>query len=480
MKKPFRVAVLFFAAAMVFCGCQKKAPSELNQAAPPTPLKAEAGGVKEAEGFFIRASKEVSPSVVNISSAQKVSDGEGSSQMPPGHGTMPKDRYHGYGGGDEKEHIENTAGSGVIISQDGYIITNAHVVSDATDIKVKLTDGREFGGKVIGIDSKTDLAVLKITDKGTFPAARLGDSSKLQTGQWAIAIGNPFGLDHTVTVGVVSGTGRANMGLTQYENFIQTDASINPGNSGGPLLSSNGEVIGINTAIMTVGQGIGFAIPINTVREISSALIEKGKVVRGWLGVGIQDLTPELSTGFGIPGKTGVLVNKIYPSSPAERAHFAVGDVITAFDGTKITGSHQLQNIVAGTKVGKSVDVKVLRDKKEKSIKVRIDEMNDLQAKAVTEKPDVAKSEALGITIHPVDVSYGMGSKGAVVVEVAGGSNAEKAGVMIGDLITKIGKDKVEGLGDFRKASGKLRKGDTAVLLIIRAKNPLYIAYSIN
>jgi len=480
MKKPFRIAVLFIAAALVFYGCQKKAPPELTQAAANTPLKAEAGGVKEAEGFFIRASKEVSPSVVNISSAQKVSDSEDSYQMPPGHGPMPKDRYHGYGGDDDKEHVENTAGSGVIISQDGYIVTNAHVVSDATDIKVKLTNGREYVGKVIGLDSKTDIAVLKISGKDKFPAARLGDSSKLQTGQWAIAIGNPFGLDHTVTVGVVSGTGRADMGLTQYENFIQTDASINPGNSGGPLLNSNGEVIGINTAIMTVGQGIGFAIPINTVKEISRALIEKGKVVRGWLGVGIQDLTPELATGFGIPGKTGVLVNKVYTSSPAERAHFADGDVITVFDGTKITGSHQLQNIVAETKVGKTVDVRVLRDRQEKSLKARIDELNDLQAKAVTEKPEVAKSEALGITIHPVDVSYGMGSKGAVVVDVAGGSNAEKAGVMVGDLITAIGKDKIEGLGDFRKVSGKLRKGDTAVLLIVRAKNPLYIAYSIN
>lgn len=480
MKKPFRISVLFFAAALVFSGCQKKAPPELTQAASHSPLKAEAGGVKEAEGFFIRASKEVSPSVVNISSAQKVSGDEDPSQMPPGHGPMPKDRYHGYGGGDKQEHVENTAGSGVIISQDGYIITNAHVVSDATDIKVKLTDGREFAGKVIGLDSKTDIAVLKITGKDKFQAARLGDSSKLQTGQWAIAIGNPFGLDHTVTVGVVSGTGRADMGLTQYENYIQTDASINPGNSGGPLLNSNGEVIGINTAIMTVGQGIGFAIPINMVKEISRALIERGKVVRGWLGVGIQDLNSELAAGFGIPGKTGVLVNKVYPSSPAERAHLAVGDAITSYDGTKITGSHQLQNIVAGTKVGKSVDIKVLRDRQEKSIKARIDEMNDLQAKAVAEKPDVAKSEALGITIHPVDVSYGMGSKGAVVVEVSGGSNAEKAGVMVGDLITAIGKDKVEGLGDFRKVSGKLRKGDTAVLLIIRAKNPLYIAYTIN
>ncbi len=304
MKKPFKIAFLFFAAALVISGCQKKAPPELTQAVSHAPLKAEGVGVKESEGFFIKASKEVSPSVVNISSSQKVSDDEDSSQMPPGQGPMPKDRYHGYGGGDKQEHVENTAGSGVIVSQDGYIVTNAHVVSDATDIKVKLTDGREFAGKVIGLDSKTDIAVLKISDKGKFPAARLGDSSKLQSGQWAIAIGNPFGLDHTVTVGVVSGTGRADMGLTQYENFIQTDASINPGNSGGPLLNSNGEVIGINTAILTVGQGIGFAIPINTVREISRDLIEKGKVVRGWLGRRhTRPYSRDLPLGSGYPAK---------------------------------------------------------------------------------------------------------------------------------------------------------------------------------
>ncbi|MBI5694232.1 MAG: Do family serine endopeptidase [Nitrospirae bacterium] len=451
--------------------CEKKAPPELadKTSVDNQKTKPPANGLISAENMFMQVSRDVMPSVVNIRVFQEIDTSK-----------MPDDSYHRGGGGEKKSpHSEQSQGSGVIISEDGYIITNAHVVSDSKDITVKLSDKREFKAKLVGADAKTDIAVLKIESKEPLPKAVLGDSSKLQVGQWAIAIGNPFGLDRTLTVGVVSGMGRADVGITQYENFIQTDASINPGNSGGPLLNSKGEVIGINTAIMSAGQGISFAIPVNNAKEVATSLIEKGKVVRGWLGVGIQPLTPELADGLGLTGNTGVLVNKIYKGSPSEKAGVRVRDVIVMFDGVEITDVHQLQSLVAGTKVGKKAEIKVIRDGGTKSLTAMLDEMSD---KKMTEggkeeqKAELAK--ALGLTVHPADSTMTGGKyKGVLVVEVAGGSAAEKAGVMPGDVVTSIGKADVQGLDDFRKAAGRLKKGDTAVLMVMRRGTPLFIAF---
>ena len=471
---------LSLALTIALPACQKKAPGELSRT--PAQGKGSANNTLPslsnqttlgAENIFIRVSREVMPAVVNIQVFQKVTAGEGMY----GHGQMPDDQYHNPGG-NGKPHTEQTMGSGVIISADGYIITNAHVVNDSTDMKVTLSDKREFPAKLIGADTKTDVAVVKVDAKGPLPTALLGDSSKLEIGQWAIAIGNPFGLDRTVTVGVVSGMGRADVGVAQYENFIQTDASINPGNSGGPLINSRGEVIGINTVIMSVGQGIGFAIPINMAKEVSKSLIEKGKVVRGWLGIGIQTLTPELAGGMRLKVKSGVLVNKLYKGSPAMKAGFKVGDVVIAFDGRPVSESRELQSIVADTKVGKAVDVKVIRDGSGKTLRVRIDEMADFENKETGEQKQAEASEMLGLTVRPFNSQMeGAESKGVVVVAVEGGSGAEKAGLTPGDVITAIGRDKVEGLADFKKAAGKARKGDTAVVLVIRAGNPLFIAF---
>ncbi|HLB25227.1 MAG TPA: Do family serine endopeptidase [Nitrospirota bacterium] len=473
-----KILLLLLVASFVsMTACGKKAPPELTRPAPKAaavqPARTDAIA---AENDFMRIARDMTPAVVNIRTTQSVE--EGGASMFGDKGQMPKDKYHGYGdgGGGGKKHSETSVGSGVIISDDGYIVTNAHVVTDATEIKIKLTDKKEFVAKLIGVDSKTDIAVLKIESGEKLPKAALGDSANLQPGQWAIAIGNPFGLDHTITVGVVSAVGRADVGVAQYENFIQTDASVNPGNSGGPLLNSRGEVIGITTAIMSAGQGISFAIPVNMAKDVARALIEKGKVVRGWLGVEIQTLTPELAQGLSIPGRSGVLVNKIYPGSPAEKARFAVRDVIVEFDGAGVTEARQLQNTVAGTAVGKSVGVKVIRDGSEKVLKVRVEELGDIEPKDAQEKPKTEESKLLGITVYPMDEMRGAGGKGVVVVEVEGGGPAEKAGILSGDVVTSIGRKKVEGLADFRAALSGAKKGDTVLVLVTRAKSPLFIA----
>src|SRR5262249_60963965 len=236
------------------------------------------------------------------------------------------------------------AGSGVIVDARGFILTNAHVVENAAEIEVRLSDDRKFPGQVVGRDPKTDLAIVKIEPGASaLPVAELGDSDKLRIGQWAIAIGNPFGLDRTVTVGIISATGRTRVGGATYEAFIQTDASINPGNSGGPLLNLQGKVIGINTAIVASGQGIGFAIPINMAREVMGQLIAKGRVIRGWLGIVIQDLTPDLAAGFGITSANGVLISDVMKDSPAEAAGMRPGDVIVEFTGAPIKEGIDLQ-----------------------------------------------------------------------------------------------------------------------------------------
>jgi Do/DeqQ family serine protease len=255
------------------------------------------------------------------------------------------------------------------------ILTNNHVVKDADEITVKFADKHEVKGKVVGTDAKTDLAVIRVDAKDDLPVATLGDSDTLQVGEWAIAIGNPFGLDHTLTVGVISATGRSEVGIAAYENFIQTDASINPGNSGGPLLNVRGEVIGINTAIVASGQGIGFAIPVNMARKVMEDLVKRGKVTRGWLGIGIQPLTPELAKSFGVSADEGILVNQVMPKSPAETAGIKVGDLILSLDGKPLKDTRQMQRLVAEAEIGKTIEVVVLRDKTKRTLKLQVGEM---------------------------------------------------------------------------------------------------------
>src|SRR5213078_3808586 len=332
------------------------------------------------------------------------------------------------------------AGSGVIVDARGYILTNAHVVENAVDIEVRLSDDRKFAAKLVGRDPKTDLAIVRI-EPGTskLPVAELGDSDKLRIGQWAIAIGNPFGLDRTVTVGIISATGRTKVGVAAYEAFIQTDASINPGNSGGPLLNLDGRVIGINTAILSSGQGIGFSIPINQAKEVMRQLIASGRVVRGWLGIAIQDVTDELAGTFGV--REGVLVAEVMKGGPAEAAGVRQGDVIVELNGAPIKEVPELQRRVAAVAPGQPVKLKVIRDRKPVTLAVTVSEMPGDEP-VLAGAPD---DESWGLSVEPLTgeaaARLNLPSPGGLLVtDVVSGSPADKAGLRRGDIIVEVGK----------------------------------------
>lgn len=310
---------------------------------------------------FASLAKELNPAVVNISTTQVI-EGFGGFPGPFREGDPFEEFFKRFFGDvPPPEYKQRSLGSGFIISKDGYIVTNGHVVENAQEIKVTLMGGRKFDAKVIGQDSKTDLALIKITPVGDLPSAKLGDSAKLEVGDWVVAIGNPFGLGHTVTAGIVSAKGRI-IGAGPYDDFIQTDASINPGNSGGPLFNLLGEVVGVNTAILGGAQGIGFATPINLAKEVIFQLKNEGRVIRGWIGVSAQELTPEIAQSFNLKEAKGALISEVAPQGPADRAGLMRGDIIIEFDGKEVKQVEDLPRLVANTSVGKTVKVKVLRN----------------------------------------------------------------------------------------------------------------------
>jgi serine protease Do len=351
----------------------------------PSPGAAQADSLQAA---FVGVAQQLRPAVVNIGTLSRARR-----PTPPPPGTddpffqdffkqffgadppAPKGPGGPGGPGQRPEFRMPAMGSGVIIDKRGLILTNFHVIKGADEILVRLSDKREYRGKVMGVDPKTDLAVIRFEPDHELRVAALGDSDALRVGEWAIAIGNPFGLDQTVTVGVISATGRSDVGVATYENFIQTDASINPGNSGGPLINLKGEVVGVNTAIVAAGQGIGFAIPINMVKRVVDQLVEKGKVVRGWLGVALQPLSKELVQSLGLPGAEGALVASTIPDSPAAKAGLQQGDVVLSYDKTPVEDSHHLQRLVAETKVGKTVALEVWRKKQKVSVSTTVAEV---------------------------------------------------------------------------------------------------------
>jgi len=344
-------------------------------------------------------------------------------------------------------------------------------VESAAEIEVRLSDDRKFAATLVGRDPKTDLAVVKIDPgAGRLTAAVLGDSDKLRIGQWAIAIGNPFGLDRTVTVGIISATGRTRVGVATYEAFIQTDASINPGNSGGPLLNLDGRVIGINTAIVSSGQGIGFAIPINMAREVMTQLIAKGRVVRGWLGISIQDLTDDLAAGFGVSSKGGVLVADVLKDSPAEAAGMKPGDIIVELGGAPIKEVTDLQKRVAAIPPGRAVALTVLRDRKTSRLTVKIGEQPGEET-VVAAGP---KGAGLGVTVEELSEeaaqTYGLrGRSGVVVTDVAPDSAAEAAGIKEGDLVLEVNRHRVGTVEEFKKAVALLKPGEAVPVQIERS-----------
>ena len=360
-----------------------------RSAAAPAPSSPQAAsGLALAEALqlgFVDVAQHVRPAVVHLGTIQKAKSRRGPNVPPGNDDPFFRDffnQFFGSEGPDSRSEFRRPGlGSGVIIDKRGLVLTNFHVVKGADEILIRLSDKREYRGQILGTDPKTDLAVVKFQPDHEITVASLGNSDALRVGEWAIAIGNPFGLDQTVTVGVISATGRSDVGIATYENFIQTDASINPGNSGGPLVNLKGQVIGVNTAIVAAGQGIGFAIPINMVKRVVDQLVDKGKVVRGWLGVALQPLSPDLAQSLGLAGTNGAVVGSTITGSPAAQAGLQQGDVIVTYDNTPVDDYRHVQRLVAETRVGKSVTLQIVRKKQKMDLAVTIAEVPDETAR---------------------------------------------------------------------------------------------------
>jgi len=387
-----------------------------------------------------------------------------------------------------KEHKEQSLGSGVIVSEDGYIITNNHVIEKAQEIKVLLGDKRDFKAKLVGADPKTDIAVIKIDARG-LPALSWGDANKLKVGEIVFAIGNPFGLNQTVTMGVISAVGRANVGIADYEDFIQTDAAINPGNSGGALLNARGELVGINTAIIsrTGGyQGIGFAVPSSMARQVMDSLVKYNKVVRGWLGVSIQEVTSDLAEEFGVRNLKGALISRVMKGSPADKAGIRQGDVILQFNGKDVEDTGHLRNMVSQTPIASKVKVRLLRQKKEIEVEVVVSELPRKLADA-SSSPDEdpgnrEESSALaGLVVRELTPEiaghFGLdeSEKGVVIVKTDPDSRAYEAGIRPGDIILQINQKNIPTLEAYKKAAGAIRSKDRILLLVRRKGEDLFV-----
>ncbi len=388
-----------------------------------------------------------------------------------------------------KEHKEQSLGSGVIVSDDGYIVTNNHVIEKAQEIKVLLSDKKDYKAKLIGADPKTDIAVVKIDAKG-LTALPWGDSNKLKVGEIVFAIGNPFGLNQTVTMGVISAVGRANVGIADYEDFIQTDSAINPGNSGGALINARGELIGINTAILsrTGGyQGIGFAVPSSMARQVMDSLIKYKKVVRGWLGVSIQEVTSDLAEEFGVKDLKGALVSGVMKGSPAEKAGIKQGDVILQYNGKVVEDTGHLRNMVSQTPVGTTVKVKILRQKKELEVEVKIAELTKKLAEASSEEEGPGETNGeeggalTGLVVHELTpelasrFGYEENEKGVVVIKVDASSRIFEAGIRPGDIILQINQKNVPTLEEYKKTASRIKAKERILLLIRRKGQDLFV-----
>ena len=429
---------------------------------------------------FVTLSKQVRPLVVHISSTP-------STQSSTGPGPFRDDdpfsdfwrRFFGERFPRSPAPTpRRSVGSGFIVDPSGYILTNDHVVEEGQDLIAKLSDGSEHRARVAGRDPKTDIALIKIDVERTLPVVELGDSAALEVGEWVLAIGNPFGLEHTVTSGIVSAKGRR-IGAGPYDNFIQTDASINPGNSGGPLINMRGEVVGVNTAIFSRGGGnigIGFAIPINMVKGLLSQLKDQGKVTRGWLGVVIEDVNAETADALGMSEAQGALVANVAKGSPAEAAGVQVGDVIVGFEGAAVKKSSELSLIVARTPVGRVVDVTIVRNGQHVSVDVQIGRLGDDEVAGTVED-----GSALGLTVREMTREFSRSPEtrdreGVVVTAVESGGPADQAGIRVGDVILEIDRKRTGGLKDFRKVVGELSKGNGILFLIRREDTTIFLA----
>jgi serine protease Do len=437
---------------------------------------------------FAALAKEVKPGVVNIRTVKNMKDGGPvyrhffGSPFGPRNPHGGKDPFNEFFGpfsnrGPSQNYKQRSLGSGFIIDQEGYIVTNNHVVEDADEIIVKLADGKEYDAELVGRDPNTDLALIKIKASRDFVQLPMGNSDGLDVGSWVVAIGSPFGLEQTVTAGIVSAKGRV-IGAGPYDNFIQTDASINPGNSGGPLLNLNGEVVGINTAIIANGQGIGFAIPINMAQSIVAQLKEHGSVTRGWLGVGIQDLTPELAEYYGIEDRKGVLVSQVFKGDPAEKAGIKPNDIIVSVDGESVNTGRELSAKIADLEVGKTTTILVIRDGKEKTITAKLAERQDPDV--VVAKQDLKDNGELGLQVTELNpksarqFGHTEEEKGVLVVGVKPGSKADEAGIQQGDLLKEVNRKPIDSVQSL-KSELKEKAGDSVQLLVKRPSAGLLV-----
>jgi len=439
---------------------------------------AQAPAVSQGLPDFATLAKRVGPSVVNVSTTQVR---KAAADVPsPFDGDDPMSQFwqRFFGGRIPRgSQRQMGLGSGFIIDRNGTILTNYHVVDGAQKISVTLSDGKSYDAKVIGKDQKTDIAVIKIDAGQDLPAVTLGDSDRLDVGEWVMAIGNPFGLDHTVTSGIVSAKGRQ-IGAGPYDNFIQTDASINPGNSGGPLINLRGEVVGITTAIYSQSGGnigIGFAIPTNSIKEVLPQLKDKGRVVRGYLGTTVQKITPEIADSLGVKQQRGALVADVVRGSPAERAGIKTGDIITEFNSKEVKDSTELPGLVARVAPGTGTSIKVLRDGKEMTLAITVGEMKDTEVAASGQQGE------LGLAVQPVtpEVAQSLGldrAEGLVITEVKPGSAADDAGLREGDLITQINRRPVKNLADYNREMAQSKKGQSVLLLVRRGDASVFLA----
>jgi serine protease Do len=435
----------------------------------------------ESGKAFSEIVRAISPAVVNISTTKVVRSDSGPFSEEPFFDLFSP--FHEFGM--PRKWKERSLGSGVIVSPDGYIVTNNHVVEKADEIKVTLLDNRTLKGTLVGSDPKTDVAIIKIS-ANDLPTVVWGDSDRLQVGEFVLAIGSPYGLSHTVTMGIISAVGRANVGIADYEDFIQTDAAINPGNSGGPLVNIKGELIGINTAIFsrTGGyQGIGFAVPSNMVRLVMDQLIRNGRVTRGWIGVSIQELTPELAQEFGLTRSKGALVSDVVKDSPAGRAGIVRGDIILGLNGKEIRDVSSLRNMVAQSKAGSEIVLKILRSGKEFSVKVTIAELPREVAEVQPDRlPHDTEARVLtGLTVMDLSreivrqLGFDKDEKGVVVVKVEAGSPADDAEIKKGDIIKEINKKEIYNLEGFNRIATNIKRDQSVLLFVNRGGKKFYV-----
>jgi serine protease Do len=436
---------------------------------------------RTASPDFVELAKKLKPTVVNIRTA-KVIKPRSNLQRPRMQSPFDNffEDFFGQFNGQmpqQRARREQSLGTGFIISSDGYILTNNHVVSGADEVMVKLSDGREIKGEIRGFDDKLDLALIKVSDKAAFHAADLGDSDALEVGEWVMAIGNPFGLSQTITAGIVSAKGRV-IGNGPYDDFIQTDASINPGNSGGPLFNAEGRVIGINTAIVAGGQGIGFAIPINLAKGTIAQLRDSGKVTRGYLGVRFQPLTADLAKSFGLESEKGALIAHVEKDTPAEKAGLKAGDVILEYDGKPVNEGNELPRYVAATPIDKKVTVVVFREGRKQKISVVVGKLKGSDSEAAGSGG--SESEKLGITVQELTselagrLNIKDGKGGLVISEVKPGSPAEEAGTVAGSIIVEINGLRPDSLDTYSSIVSKIKKGDVVRLLLKRPDGSMH------